>query len=135
MKGRIYVVELPDGPASLLFLTKKAAKETIARQRHFLESGANRGVRTEEDPHRDQEREGQVSATPRSRVKQRVLAVLAKLRIRARSHLNLYAVRRDHADEWGFFIVSVPEANHHGVGFQVSLDGVVYGISVGSFPR
>lgn len=38
MKGRIYVVELPDGPASLLFLTKRAARETIARQRHFFTS-------------------------------------------------------------------------------------------------
>lgn len=44
--------------------------------------------------------------------------------------INPYRIERDHSNETKFFIVDVREANCYGIGFQFSLRGVVYGISI-----
>jgi hypothetical protein len=43
--------------------------------------------------------------------------------------ITVYKIRRDHSNETGFFRVSVPEAGHSGIGFQIRRGAYVYGIS------
>ncbi len=45
-------------------------------------------------------------------------------------HLTLYRIWRDHCNKTGFFFVSVPEAQHMGVGFQVRRGPEVYGLTL-----
>lgn len=52
-----------------------------------------------------------------------------------REWLTLYAIARDHSRKLEFFRVSVPEARHWGVGFQVPVGPWIVGVSVGHFPR
>lgn len=44
--------------------------------------------------------------------------------------LTVYRIRRDHYNRTGFFRVCVPEAGHYGIGFQVRIRGVLYGVSI-----
>lgn len=44
--------------------------------------------------------------------------------------LNRYKVRRNYSKKNGFFIVSLPEDDYFGVGFQLFISGTVYGLSI-----
>jgi hypothetical protein len=44
--------------------------------------------------------------------------------------LTLYAIRRDHGRENGFFRVRVPEVRQYGFGFQFSAGAYVLGVSL-----
>lgn len=44
--------------------------------------------------------------------------------------LTLYRIERDHSDATGFYRIDVPEVRQRGVGFQLNIRGVLYGISV-----
>lgn len=45
-------------------------------------------------------------------------------------YITTYAIERDHARDFGFFIVDVPEVNQKGIGFQIAIGKRVYGISI-----
>lgn len=44
--------------------------------------------------------------------------------------VNTYKIKRDHDNDIGFFIVTVPEDNQRGIGFQFIKGEFVYGISI-----
>lgn len=44
--------------------------------------------------------------------------------------LTLYRIKRDHSDRTEFFWIDVPEVKQCGVGFQLNLRGVLYGVSI-----
>lgn len=44
--------------------------------------------------------------------------------------LTLYRIARDHSDATGFFTIDVPEVRQRGVGFQLNVGGVLYGVSI-----
>lgn len=49
--------------------------------------------------------------------------------------LTMYAIERDHGDTTGFFRVDVPEAFHHGAGYQIRVGGWVIGFSFHTVER
>lgn len=45
-------------------------------------------------------------------------------------YITTYAIERDHARDFGFFIVDVPEVKQRGIGFQIAIGKKVFGISI-----
>ena len=44
--------------------------------------------------------------------------------------ITTYKIKRNHGNKTKFFIVNVKEVRQYGVGFQINLKGIVYGISL-----
>ena len=45
-------------------------------------------------------------------------------------HVCTYKISRDHDNKTGFYTVNVPRAGQLGIGFQVNISGILYGVSV-----
>lgn len=46
--------------------------------------------------------------------------------------LTTYKIKRNHSDKTGFFIVNVKDVMQYGIGFQIKINGILYGISIHS---
>ncbi len=44
--------------------------------------------------------------------------------------ITTYRIKRNHSNETGFFIVNVQKVHQVGIGFQLNIFGVLYGISI-----
>ena len=40
-----------------------------------------------------------------------------------------YKIKRNHSDKTCFFIVNVKEVRQYGIGFQINIKGILYGVS------
>jgi hypothetical protein len=47
-----------------------------------------------------------------------------------RRYFTTYKIKRDHSRRTGFFVVNVPEENQFGFGFQLNLNGTLFGFSI-----